>query len=404
LTSEKNHLEVLLHETKRKEQLLLAKEKELEKDFMKIQLTKEGLKPINELYRSEKEKLLELKEELKSLEEELSHREAIISRRESDLRKREGEVEKILHIDIAEEKERMRERDRQRAEYHRAIQRNYEILEKEKNKIYKCSLEMKRQYDIIQVGYRKWKQVMRSTKINGGRSVGRYGEGVYREHWSQDDLKITEIDDEINWSDIIGDIREEVHLLEMGPDQEAMEEKRGILVSNQECELEQRVIPRWSSSSSASKVEPSRDHRSAEKVTLTTPRTGDDALSVVDVNYSEKPRERGLDDSLEYSFITTSPNGNREPSKDEIHHYPPNSRAGARREDQTPRLRTRIGVSYPPPVPYLGEVWHSEHSHQRRDEGKQMMDDHNGRSVSATIDLQITTEQMKSIAMKYNAL
>jgi hypothetical protein len=266
---------------------------------------------------------------------------------------------------------------------------------------------MKRQYDIIQNGYRKWKQAIRSTKIKrvGRGSGGEYRGGGSQEHdFLHDDPNIIEIEEEINWSDIIGAIREETQLLEMGPDPNEGNERGDVLqISNGEIPREQQVIPRWSSSSSSdSKVE----HVQTREIT----RPGDDVLSVLDVNSNGRlPHKEGpFEDSLEYSFITNSPkNGNREGFTDE--NFPP-SRFVTERAAHGVKLRTtdrrvRSVGSYPPhPVPSLGEMWDDDDRQRRRtNEGWESPERSNG-TLSATIDLQITTEQMKSIAMKYNAL
>lgn len=375
LATRKNELEVLSFELKRKEQLLAQQEKEIERESLKSQITKEGLKPFNEMYQSEKDRLTRLKEEISRQEEDLLNRESVISRREVELRKREIYVEQILYHDIEDEKERIRCKERQCAEYERAIQRNFEILEKEKNKIYKCSLEMKRQYDVIQLGYRKWKKYLRSIKLSGSRGFQLHDD-------YSDGVNIPEIDEDIDWGDLVEEIREDVRLLEMGPNDD-QDDRMVIKASHKASQYE-----------SQKKI---TAHPTAENYLPTNDE--EEILSIAD-----GPRQRG-DDSLEYSLISTSPAGNQiatinlekenylfNRERKSSHGYPtilPPSTS-----------KPEIGIMYPPPIPPMENTL----KHRLSSESKPESSPSSSNLITTTIDLHLTTEHMRNIAMKYHAL
>jgi hypothetical protein len=438
ITSQKNQMEILSHELKRKENQLLEKEREIERESVKTQLTKEGLKPINDLYHSEKERLRELKEDLRQQEEELSYREERISRREHDLRKREIEIERVLYVDIEDEKQKLRERDRQRAEYVRAIERNSEILEKEKDKIYRCSLELKRQYDFIQSGYRKWKKAMRSVTLRGGNGTGKNFFGSSRQDDSSvDEMQIFEIDEEVNWSDIIGDIREEIHLLDMGSEVEveveSVDENDGphlLRIKNQDVGYLDRDTNGKNEKKRVTSKLNQREALVSERIRgkSATHRDGDreseDVLSILDDPMATRTCGGAGDvpeDSLEYSMISTSPvldrdvpSGRFRNSHREFNFHReqlPLQKISSRRSqsaDTSPALL--------PVASSKGEIFQSEESRKSFNKKVDDEDDfafksryndnhsHRDSSLSATIDLQITTEQMKSIAIRYKAM
>jgi hypothetical protein len=414
ITSQKNQLELLSHELKRKEKQLLEKEREIERDLIKTQLTKEGMQPIHDLYHSEKERLRELQDDLRHHEEELSSRENQILRKEKYLSQKENEIKKILYFEIEEKKEKLREQDRQRAEYGRAIQRNCEILEKEKEKIYKCSLELKRQYDIIQSGYRKWKKALRSMNLRGGGGGGLVNEknifestrrGRREDDWmAADDMQqIFEIEQEVNWGDLIGGIRDEIHLLDMGSGSESGSDQENHLrlIGNQEIGDRKRGVVL----------------RKGDRIHLKTAdgdRENEDVLSILDAPMMTRSREGVPEDSLEYSLISTSPvvlshqsshhdipllDRMRDEQRELTHHHyhPPSQRS-------QPAITSSSSLL---PVPFSrgGEINRGEVHHKLT-----MLGDYDkfkigsGSDLSATIDLQITTEQMKTIAMKYKDL